>query len=201
MPAATAEWPGVRRLRFRHLGRLATSRLVSWWWIICTFSLNPTLGYTFTLDLAVSGTRRPEIIRRVRQQQWCLLVFFLLCKYCLLFWSLWELHIITVSSSFPLLSNEVGSTLWSNNIWDTSDRSRLLGGYNRNLPRCGFCGKVGHWRNKCFAREKGEARVLPVVTNAPESCFRCGENDHLAGHCRKFRITQVERKIWHYKSR
>ena len=126
---------------------------------------------------------------------------FPLCKYCLLFWSLWELHLITVSSPFPLLSNEVGSTPWSNKIWDTSDRCRLLGRYNRNLPGCGSCGKVGHSSNKCFAREKREARVHPVVTNAPESCFRCGEKGHLAGYCPKLRITQVEKKIRQCKSR
>jgi len=58
------------------------------------------------------------------------------------------------------------------------------------LPRCGSCGKLGHSSNKCFAREKREAQVNPVVTNTPESsssitCFRCGEKGHLARHCRK----------------
>src|SRR5215469_16755284 len=37
------------------------------------------------------------------------------------------------------------------------------------LPRCGSCGKLGHSSNKSFAREKREARVNPVVTNAPGS--------------------------------
>jgi hypothetical protein len=58
------------------------------------------------------------------------------------------------------------------------------------LPRCGSCGKLGHSSNKCFAREKREAWVNPVVTNAPESsssltCFRWGEKGHLARHCQK----------------
>ena len=48
------------------------------------------------------------------------------------------------------------------------------------LPTCGSCGKLGHSSNKCFAREKREARVNPIATNAPGSsssitCFRCGE--------------------------
>jgi hypothetical protein len=73
MPALTSEWPGVRRVRFRHLRRLATAGPVSWWWIVCTFSLNLTLDYTLTLDLAVSGTRRPETIWWVWRQQQCLL--------------------------------------------------------------------------------------------------------------------------------
>ena len=37
------------------------------------------------------------------------------------------------------------------------------------LSRCGSCGKVGHSSNKCFAREKREARLNPVVSNAPEN--------------------------------
>ena len=62
------------------------------------------------------------------------------------------------------------------------------------LPRCGSCGKLGHSSNKCFVREKREARVNPVVTNVPESrssssssitCFWCGEKGHLARHCQK----------------
>jgi len=67
------------------------------------------------------------------------------------------------------------------------------------LPRCGSCGKLGHSSNKCFAREKREAWMNLVVTNAPESisssssssssssttCFRWGEKGHLARHCRK----------------
>jgi len=40
------------------------------------FSLNLMLEYTDTLDLAVSGTRCPEIIWRVRRQQWYLLRLF-----------------------------------------------------------------------------------------------------------------------------
>jgi len=76
LPAATSEWPGVRKLRFRHLGRLATAGSVSWWWSVCTFSLNLTLDYTLTLDLAISGTRCLETIWRVRRQPWCLLSLF-----------------------------------------------------------------------------------------------------------------------------
>jgi hypothetical protein len=72
-------------------------------------------------------------------------------------------------------------------ITSRQDRYRAEG---NALPRCGACGKLGHSSNKCFAREKREARVNPVVTNAPErssgiTCFRCGEKGHLARHCRK----------------
>jgi len=53
------------------------------------------------------------------------------------------------------------------------------------LPRCGSCGKMGHSSNKCYAREKREARLNPLVTDMPDSsssitCFRCGEKGHLA---------------------
>jgi hypothetical protein len=70
-------------------------------------------------------------------------------------------------------------------IISKQDRYRAEGSA---LPRCGSFGKVGHSSNKCFAREKREARVNPVVTNAPErsvTCFRCGEKGHLAIECRK----------------
>ena len=72
-------------------------------------------------------------------------------------------------------------------ITSKQDRYRAEG---RALPRCGSCEKVGHSSNKCFAREKREARLNSVVTNAPENssgitCFRCREKGHLARHCRK----------------
>jgi hypothetical protein len=34
------------------------------------------------------------------------------------------------------------------------------------LPTCGSCRKVGHSSNKCFARQKREARLKRIVTNA-----------------------------------
>ena len=41
----------------------------------------------------------------------------------------WKLH--CVSNTPPsLLSNEVGSTPWPDNIWDTSDQRRSCGGCN-----------------------------------------------------------------------
>lgn len=58
------------------------------------------------------------------------------------------------------------------------------------FPRCGSCGKADHSSNKCFAREKRETRLNPVVTNTPENgsnitCFRFGEKGQLERHCRK----------------
>jgi hypothetical protein len=64
MLAETAEWSVVRRLKIRQFGRLATGDrwtrqlMVN----VCTLSLSLTLDYTLTLDLEVSGKRRPEII-------------------------------------------------------------------------------------------------------------------------------------------
>jgi len=42
-------------------------------------SWNLTLHYAFTLDQAISGTRRPEVIWYVRRQQWCLISLLFLC--------------------------------------------------------------------------------------------------------------------------
>ena len=49
--------------------------------------------------------------------------------------------------------------------------------------RCNNCGK-----SKCYAREKGEARVNPLVTSGSESggritCFECGEKGYMANNC------------------
>jgi len=51
-------------------------------------------------------------------------------------------------------------------ITSRQDRYRAEG---NALPRCGSCGKLGHSNNKCFAREKREARMNLFVSNAPES--------------------------------
>ena len=66
------------------------------------------------------------------------------------------------------------------------DRNKIEGG----VPlKCGNCGKTGHLSGKCFARERKEARVNPIMTNSAGTsnltCFRCGEKGHIARHCRK----------------
>jgi len=55
----------------KHLRRPAIAGPVSWQWILCT-PLETLRCITQTLDLAVSGTRSPKIMWRVRWQQWCL---------------------------------------------------------------------------------------------------------------------------------
>ena len=64
--------------KVKHLRQLAIVGPVSWCWIICTL-LETMLDYAVTLGLAVSGTRRPEIIWRVRRQQWLLISLLFLC--------------------------------------------------------------------------------------------------------------------------
>jgi len=77
-------------------------------------------------------------------------------------------------------------------ITSKQDRYRAEGSA---LSRCGSCGKMGHSSNRCYAREKREARLNPVVTDVLDSsssssssssitCFRCREKGHLARHCR-----------------
>ena len=56
--------------------------------------------------------------------------------------------------------------------------------------RCSNCGKPGHSSNKCYSRNKGEARLNPVVASGSGAvshvtCFRCGEKGHIARNCRK----------------
>jgi len=60
---------------------------------------------------------------------------------------------------------------------------------------------MDHSSNKRFAREKREAQLNSVVTNAPESssgitCFQCGEKGHVARHCQK-----LPRKGENFRSR
>jgi hypothetical protein len=105
-----------------------------------------------------------------------------------------------------LASDRIQTIVWSRNyrnfdeIAETAlveesaitSKQERYGAEGNALPRCGSCGKLGHSSNKCFAREKREARVNPVAINVPGSsssgsitCFRCGEKGHLARHCRK----------------
>ena len=124
---------GLVRSSFRHLGRLATAGPVSWFWIFCTISLSLKLDIHW---LSIKHSPRqgvPMPYSETGGSSAAYLVSFLLCNHYLLLrtiiWNLWQLHRIAVSSPSPFLSNEVGSTPWSNNIWDTSDQSRLPGGY------------------------------------------------------------------------
>ena len=72
-------------------------------------------------------------------------------------------------------------------ITSRQDRYKTEGG----VPlKCGVCGKTGHSSSKCFAREKRQARVNPIVANSASgastlTCFQCGEKGHIAQHCRK----------------
>jgi len=63
----------------KHLRQPAITGPVSWQWILCTL-LETLCCITQTLNLAVSGARRPAIIWWVRRQQWCLItLLFLMC--------------------------------------------------------------------------------------------------------------------------
>jgi hypothetical protein len=55
--------------------------------------------------------------------------------------------------------------------------------------RCSSCGKIGHTSNKCYGKDRREARVNPVVERKPNNtknftCFRCGVRGHVARYCR-----------------
>ena len=63
-----------------------------------------------------------------------------------------------------------------------------LGG--RAPLKCSTCEKLGHSSSRCYAKERKEPRVNPVVMNSVGgasnmSCFRCGEKGHIARHCKK----------------
>ena len=72
-------------------------------------------------------------------------------------------------------------------ITSKQDRYRLEG---NSSQRCSYCGKPGHTSNKCYSRNKREARVNPIIAGRSRDvnqiiCFRCGEKGHLARNCRK----------------
>ena len=67
-------------------------------------------------------------------------------------------------------------------IASRQDRYKFEG--NAQL-KCNSCGKAGHLSSKCFARERREARVSPVVAGSAGGassikCFRCGQKGHMA---------------------
>jgi hypothetical protein len=53
--------------------------------------------------------------------------------------------------------------------------------------KCSTCGKLSHSSSRCYARERKEQRVNPVVMNSVSNmtCFRCGEKGHMARQCKK----------------
>ena len=108
---------------------------VSWWWIICIF-LHTVRWITHRFSTKQSPVLNvPRSSVQSVYSNGVSLVSFLLCTHYLLvkatIWILWKLHCIAVPSPSLLLTNEVGSTSWSNNIGDTSNQSRPFGGYNR----------------------------------------------------------------------
>ena len=58
-------------------------------------------------------------------------------------------------------------------ITSRQDRYKIEGGMSL---KCCNCGRIGHSSSKCFVRERKEARVNPVMTNAAGTsslaCFR-----------------------------
>jgi len=90
MPTATAEWPWVRRLRLGHLGRLATAGPVSWWWMVCTSSLNLALEYTLNHS---PGQVVPKPSAESDGSSGAYWVSFRSCNHCsLLKTIIWSLH-------------------------------------------------------------------------------------------------------------
>jgi hypothetical protein len=132
MFAAIAERPGVQGLALKVTSSRETCQLiVNHLYFIC----NLTVHYADTLNQAVSGTRRPNIIWWVYRQQWCLIsLLFLVCNYQLLVkiinGSLWKLHCLAITTPSLLLSNEFVSTPWPDNIWDMSDQHLFFGSCN-----------------------------------------------------------------------
>ena len=78
------------------------------------------------------------------------------------------------------------------------DRDRFGGSA---FLKCSTCGKLGHASSRCYARERKEPRVNPVVMNSVGgasnmTCFRCGEKGHIVRHCKKLprNLTMAERE-------
>jgi hypothetical protein len=87
-----------------------------------------------TLDVAVSGTRRHEVVRESSNGSCASLVSLsCVCNLELLIktsnWRLWKLHYIAITTPSLFQSNEDGSTRPDSDIWDTSDQSRFFGGH------------------------------------------------------------------------
>jgi hypothetical protein len=62
-------------------------------------------------------------------------------------------------------------------IVSKQDRYRSEGG---KFNKCSSCGKVGDVSSKCYARERKEVRMNPVMVKRTEgtksfTCFRCGK--------------------------
>jgi hypothetical protein len=78
--AAIAEWPGVQGLALKANSSRETCQLIgNHLYFICNFKVH----YADTLNQAVSGTRYPNIMWRVYQQQWCLISLLFLVSMCI----------------------------------------------------------------------------------------------------------------------